>query len=73
MQALAMSMPVRRAPKAKALASLCSRANAAESGSPTRAQRKARLRLTAMEMPMPLPQSAMPYCDAPLATASASL
>ena len=41
-----MSMPVRRAPIAMTLASLCSRASLAESGSDTSAQRAAGLRLT---------------------------
>ena len=38
-QALAMSLPISRAPRARTFASLCSRASAAESGSSTRAQR----------------------------------
>ena len=48
-----------------ALASLCSRASAAESGSDTSAQRSAGLRLTAIEMPMPLPQIAIRRVEQP--------
>ena len=55
-----MSLPISRAPSAITLASLCSRASCADSGSATRAQRQAGLRLTAIEMPMPEPQTAMP-------------
>src|SRR3546814_2506540 len=61
MHARAISSPIRRAPSAMTLASLCSRANAADSGSLTSAQRHAGLRLTAIEMPMPEPHNATPY------------
>src|SRR3546814_605252 len=69
--ALAMSMPVSRAPSAMTLASLCSRASFADKGSDTSAQRQAGLRLTAIEMPTPDPHSATPRCALPFATASA--
>ncbi len=52
-QALAVSSPTRRAPRAMTLASLCSRLSAAEMGSLTSAQRQAAWRLTAMAMPAP--------------------
>src|SRR5207244_1579910 len=48
-QALAMSLPMSRAPSASTFASLCSRASAADRGSSTRAQRQRGSRLTAME------------------------
>ena len=51
--ALAISTPIRRAPSAMALASLCCRASEADSGSATWAQRQAGLRLAAMATPMP--------------------
>src|SRR5690606_22200949 len=69
--ALAMSTPVSRAPIATTLASLCSRASFADSGSDTSAQRHAGLRLTEIEMPIPDPHSATPRSALPLATASA--
>src|SRR6185369_13822220 len=47
-QALAMSAPTKRPPSASTLASLCSRASCAESGSSTRAQRHFSSRLTAI-------------------------
>ena len=64
---------VSRAPMAITLASLCSRASLAESGSETSAQRTAGLRLTAMEMPIPDPHSATPCSALPEATWVASL
>ncbi len=54
------SSPMTRAPMAMALASLCWRASAAESGSDTSAQRQGGLRLAAIEMPMPDPHNATP-------------
>src|SRR5690606_31002425 len=71
MHAFAISIPVSRAPSATTLASLCSRASLAESGSDTRAQRHAGLRLTDIAMPMPEPHSAIPRSALPFATASA--
>ena len=59
-QALAISGPTRRAPSAMTLASLCSRARRAVSGSDTKAQRQAGWRLTEIEMPTPEPHRAMP-------------
>ena len=73
MQAFAISMPTSRAPRAITLASLCSRASIADSGSDTSAQRQAGLRFIAIEMPTPDPQSAMPWSASPLAIAFASL
>ena len=73
MQALAISMPISRAPMAMTLASLCSRARRAESGSETSAQRQAGWRLAAIEMPMPEPHKATPQSARPAAISSASL
>src|SRR3546814_8982048 len=63
--ALAMSMPVSRAPIATTLASLCSRASFADSGSDTSAQRHAGLRLTEIEMPIPDPRSEEQQAELP--------
>src|SRR3954468_3717772 len=70
-QAPAISMPIMRPPMARTLASLCSRASRAESGSATSAQRQAGWRLAAIEMPIPEPHKATPISARPGAIPSA--
>src|SRR3546814_766678 len=72
-QSFAISVPMMRAPIAMTLASLCSRARRAESGSDTSAARAAGWGLVGIGMPMPEPHRATPLSDTPDAVASASL
>ena len=72
-QAMAISGPINRAPRAMAFASLCPRASAADSGSATCAQRHAGLRLAAIATPIPEPHTVMPRSAWPSANASASM
>jgi len=71
-QSLAVSGPIRRAPRASTLASLCWRDRRAIRLSVHRAARQPGIRLAAIEMPIPLPQTATPYLALPVATVSPS-